>query len=890
MTIEELKVIITAQTAGLNREVSAARRQISGMQQQAVQAQGKVSSAFAGMKKAAIAAGVALAVKKIATELTDLSVEAIKIESQIDNLTRTMGASKAGFMGWAQDTASAFGISEAAAVKYGNAYSNLISGFISDTAASTAYTKQLIEASAVIASRTGRTVEDVNERIRSGLLGSTEAIEDLGINVNVALLETTDAFKQLANGRSWEKLTFQEQQQVRLFAIMEQSAKKFGSELAGGGASSLLKFNAELANLKLEMGRAFAPLTETVLPALTDFISKLADGVKWISAFFAALRGETQAAGENLGQAAAGAETTAAGLDSANKSAKALNKTLAGFDELHVIDQGNQTSTSTGTGTSIGGSVLPGSDDEAVDMSGIEKAVKKARELLEPLKSIRFDNLRESLDGLKNSLEPFKSSLFEGLEWGYKQIFAPMAKWTAEEALPRFIDLVRIAAEGLGSVLDGYKTVYKSFYDNFLKPVAEYSGQKFLEFLDKFKLKFEKLAAKLKESQAFKDLADILEVIGPKLADMFNRLTDIGSFVGDFLWAEIFVSMEGILRDVESELGMIADLLNGDFSGAWEHFKELMVDNKIEGVKSQLTTLKEKFGEAKDTVGGWVDHWKKSIGDFVETWKTKITGWWDEHVAPWFTAEKWNEVLQGMVDGFADAWNAVYDFFAVSVPNWWNENIAPWFTSEKWKELWEGVKEGVKKGWDSVVSFFTVAIPNWWNDNIAPWFTKEKWVEMIGKIKDAFSEVFEKIKNIVKVPLNAIIGFINTVIGGINKLSFDIPEIKGITKGFHVGFNIPKISELASGGLAYGPTLAMIGEGNDREAVLPLNQSVYAEIAKGISSSGNPVIATLLEKILEAVQQINPDIVMDGRTLATASAGYYEAEQRRAGPSVVRVV
>ena len=146
MTIEELKVIITAQTAGLNREVSAARRQISGMQQQAVQAQGKVSSAFAGMKKAAIAAGVALAVKKIATELTDLSVEAIKIESQIDNLTRTMGASKAGFMGWAQDTASAFGISEAAAVKYGNAYSNLISGFISDTAASTAYTKQLIEA------------------------------------------------------------------------------------------------------------------------------------------------------------------------------------------------------------------------------------------------------------------------------------------------------------------------------------------------------------------------------------------------------------------------------------------------------------------------------------------------------------------------------------------------------------------------------------------------------------------------------------------------------------------------------------------------------------------------------------------------------------------------
>ena len=142
----------------------------------------------------------------------------------------------------------------------------------------------------------------------------------------------------------------------------------------------------------------------------------------------------------------------------------------------------------------------------------------------------------------------------------------------------------------------------------------------------------------------------------------------------------------------------------------------------------------------------------------------------------------------------------------------------------------------------------------------------------------------------MKVPLNAIIGFINTVIGGINKLSFDIPEIKGITKGFHVGFDIPKIPELASGGLAYGPTLAMIGEGNDREAVLPLNQSVYAEIAKGISSSGNPVIATLLEKILSVVEQIDPNISLDGQSLATSSSGYYAAEQRRAGPSVVRVV
>ena len=59
-------------------------------------------------------------------------------------------------------------------------------------------------------------------RIRSGLLGNTEAIDDLGIEVKVAMLEVTDAFKQISNGRSWEQLTFYEQQQIRTLAILAQ--------------------------------------------------------------------------------------------------------------------------------------------------------------------------------------------------------------------------------------------------------------------------------------------------------------------------------------------------------------------------------------------------------------------------------------------------------------------------------------------------------------------------------------------------------------------------------------------------------------------------------------------------------------------------------------------
>lgn len=44
---------------------------------------------------------------------------------------------------------------------------------------------------------------------------------------------------------------------------------------------------------------------------------------------------------------------------------------------------------------------------------------------------------------------------------------------------------------------------------------------------------------------------------------------------------------------------------------------------------------------------------------------------------------------------------------------------------------------------------------------------------------------------------------------------------------------------MASGGYAYGPTVAMIGEGQYPEAVLPLNEKVYSEIGEGIARSEN---------------------------------------------------
>ena len=177
----------------------------------------------------------------------------------------------------------------------------------------------------------------------------------------------------------------------------------------------------------------------------------------------------------------------------------------------------------------------------------------------------------------------------------------------------------------------------------------------------------------------------------------------------------------------------------------------------------------------------------------------------------------------------------------------------------------------------------------------------EGWARAWDGIQKHFSWLWNAMWLCVKFPVNMIIFSLNTlwqavyaIVSGIVNGAGGILEWLGDKVGQDWSFSMssepPLIPYLASGGVAYGPTLAMIGEGNDREAVLPLNQSVFAEIARGINANSDPVVVILLEQLLEAVRQIDPNIVMDGQSLATSSSGYYAAEQRRVGPSVVRVV
>ncbi|MFW5433701.1 phage tail tape measure protein [Paenibacillus apiarius] len=100
------------------------------------------------------------------------------------------------------------------------------------------------------------------------------------------------------------------------------------------------------------------------------------------------------------------------------------------------------------------------------------------------------------------------------------------------------------------------------------------------------------------------------------------------------------------------------------------------------------------------------------------------------------------------------------------------------------------------------------------------------WSQAWQGVKDIFGGIFDSLASLIKAPINAVIGLINQAISSINTVSVDIPDWvpEWAGGGKTLGFSIPDIPMLAKGGIATGPTLAMVGEGKEDEAILPLSK------------------------------------------------------------------
>lgn len=119
------------------------------------------------------------------------------------------------------------------------------------------------------------------------------------------------------------------------------------------------------------------------------------------------------------------------------------------------------------------------------------------------------------------------------------------------------------------------------------------------------------------------------------------------------------------------------------------------------------------------------------------------------------------------------------------------------------------------------------------------------WTKAWEGAKTSFAGCFQALPDFAKGPLNLVISLANKAIAGLNSLgSFKIPDMVPGIGGQSVGINIPEIPMLAAGGIATGPSLAMVGEGREPEAILPLSRlgGMMGAAGPSISVNFSPVI------------------------------------------------
>ncbi len=98
-------------------------------------------------------------------------------------------------------------------------------------------------------------------------------------------------------------------------------------------------------------------------------------------------------------------------------------------------------------------------------------------------KKLDFEPLLQSIDNLLKSIRPVTKDVWKGIEWAYKNVLLPLAKFAITDLIPEFFNLLAAALKVVHSVVKAAKPVLGWLFDDFIKPLAKVAGFVIIESL-----------------------------------------------------------------------------------------------------------------------------------------------------------------------------------------------------------------------------------------------------------------------------------------------------------------------------------------------------------------------------------------------------------------------
>lgn len=641
------------------------------------------------------------------------------------------------------------------------------------------------------------------------------------------------------------------------------------------------QFASSLNQIKSNLMTAFMPIYNAVLPALNSLMSALATATAYIASFISQLFGKTyqqsfnsaRALQNNVGAmqiAEKQAKKTADSLggvgksatdsaDNVKKAANEIRSTLSGFDEINKLSTENQDSTipkiktpkvPTPAGSGVEVPITP-----TANMAPIEAATQGWA-----------DKFRRILDGL---WEPFREAwAAEGVNTinaakhalqGIEDLIGSIAKsfytvWTNGTGTRILINMLKILQDMLNIIGDIGVTFANAWNNGNI-------GTKIIQSLANALNNVLNLM-----DQMLKSIRKVFAEEGPTFANLFMQALNgtagvIENVTQKLRWIWDHggqYAFEGLVR-LGAKVGELALFI-------YNQFVIPFVNWFVNKISPAIAVVLKVLGILFNTMSKIIN-WLMGSGKPVLDVIIVLVG---SFATAWGTVTLAYKTFYGVINTISTVGSLVRNAFmlmtspiglvvvaitaAIAVGVLLYQN---WDTIKaKAHEIWTDIGNTISKVHsdmqrDTENTMKNVREAYYSNGGGIKGYVAAMMQEMQGILKQGydvmndltnggFGNMVNTISNYahsmaqgIRWGLNEAIGAINTMIEGLNSISFNVPDVFG---GGSVGFDIPEIPYLAKGGIVDKPTTAMIGEAG-KEAVVPLenNTGGLNLLAEGIT-------------------------------------------------------
>ena len=860
MTLEELKVIISAETGKFKNALKEATSEARTSAGSIENSSNRINKAMSSIKSIVLKASAGFGLYKLSKEAIEVASNITEVQNVVDTAFGSMSWKAEEF---AKNSIKQFGMSELSAKKTASTYMAMAKGMgLGDEVASD-MAISLAGLSGDVASFYNISQELADIKLKSVFTGETETLKDLGIvmtQTNLQAYALSQGISTNISDMSQAQLTT-----LRYNYVLQQLSLAQGdfAKTSGSWANQVRILQEQWKQLLGIIGNGLIAALTPALQLLNKLMSKLVTFANVLSSVFSKLFGRKS---EDSGMASFANDASNAsnsvgalssGLDDSNNNAKKLSKTLnsmtTGIDELNTLNindssSGGSGSTGAGGGYDIG-SIDWGSVADEQDTSGIDKTVDHIINKLTVLKDWLSTNkpvILSLIAGIITGFITFETiknwgNITKGIGGISKAIKGLLSTFVTFYKYP---NLVSLAFTGLSASMMAVVLVIAS-----VSAALVYLYQTSQSFRDLVNVSIKALMNLIQ-----KFLSSVLRPLFSFLLDLFNTIVvPIATFLaGVFVkvveslskvvlscWNSILVPLASFLIDV------LAITIEGVLD-VWETWKP-----GIQAIGSVIDWLwKNILSPIADYIAGAFSNtfknWGVLIQQLIPSVKTIFSGLIDFFVGAFTndTQRAWNGITN-IFKGFSSFLSTIFSY------DWTNSLGALGIPLNV-------LLTNIKTVWNTIKGVFNGIV-----DFVAGVFSGN-WSRAWSGVKTIFSSIITGIGNLFKSPLNVIINGINSFIRGVNKIKVPdwVPGVGG------KGFAIAEIPRLAKGGIAYGNSLVNVGEyANARtnpEVIAPLSR-LKSLLPQTTSSEDELELMKEQNELLRALINKDNDVYIDSQ-------------------------